>query len=324
MRLITILLTFCGIQAAVAQDWRHPTLDGPPPIIIAHRGASGYLPEHTLAAYALAIDLGADFIEPDLVMTKDGHLVARHDDYLSTTTDVAEREAFADRRRTQDGRTDWFVEDFTLAEIKQLRARQPFPGRDTGFDGRYTVPTFEEILDLVQAKQAKTGRRIGIYPETKKPSRFAAVGLHMAPALARALQERGMAGREDPVFVQSFEPEILQRLDSLIDTRLILLVYAEADGTPHLAFEAFADVIDGVGPAKSLLVTPTYEDSGFVARAHALGLPVHAWTHRADRVPPGIADSRDELRVLFGLGIDGIFTDFPDMARTVRAVERLR
>lgn len=317
---IMLLLSVLAGIAANGDDWPYPSLTGDRPLVIAHRGASGYLPEHTLEAYALAIDLGADFIEPDLVLTKDGHLVARHDDYLSTTTDVAERLAFAKRKRTRHGRTDWFVDDFTLAELKRLRARQAFPKRNQSFDGRFEIPTFDEVVALVRKKSIEQGRAIGIYPETKKPSQFAEAGLDFVPPLVAALQRHGLNTADAPVFVQSFEPEILLRLSDRLAVPLVLLVYPDQAGRPNLAMEDYAGVIAGVGPHKGLLLDAQGQDSGFVARAHALGLQVHPWTHRADQLPPGLPDTRSELEALYRLGVDGVFSDFPDIAQSVRAV----
>ena len=159
------------------------TLTGQPPVIIAHRGASGERPEHTLAAYSLAIEQGADFIEPDLVMTKDGVLIVRHDRYLSTTTDVSAHPEFADRRVEKEGRQDWWAEDFTLEEIKTLRAVQPREGRAKDYDGQFEIPAFEEVLALRAKASEETGRIIGVYPETKHPAAPAALGLDPAPEL---------------------------------------------------------------------------------------------------------------------------------------------
>ncbi|MBK5920069.1 hypothetical protein CCR80_03315 [Rhodothalassium salexigens] len=305
--------------------WPYPTLTGAAPLVIAHRGASGYLPEHTLEAYALAIELGADFIEPDLVMTRDGHLVVRHDSYLSTTTDVADRPEFADRRTTRGDRTDWFVDDFSLAEIKTLKARQAFPGRDRDHDDRYEIPSFAEVLRLAAGESARRGRPVGVYPETKHPGHFAARGLDMAQPLLDALATLEALPGRVPVFIQSFEPEILDRLKAASDWPLIVLVYpvVGADGTvrPSVSLERAATVAEGVGPAEALLVDATGADTGFVARAHAAGLAVHPWTHRLDQVPQWAADGRAELRRLYALGIDGIFSDFTDAAVSLRALD---
>lgn len=315
-----LIMSFSGTSAAA---WPFPTLDGAEPLVIAHRGASGHLPEHTLEAYALAIELGADYIEPDLVPTKDGHLIARHDYYLSASTDIADRPEFADRRRTIDGRIDWFVEDFTLAEIRTLRARQAFPGRSTAFDGRFAIPTFDEILALLREREAAIGRPIGVYPETKHPGHFEALGLDFVAPLLAALARYGFSGaREDAVFIQSFEPGILRRLDAMTGYRLILLLET-AEPPGGLTLEKAAGFVDGIGPSKALLLGADDSDSGLVARAHALGLAVHIWTLRDDRVAEGFADPAAEYARMFALGVDGIFTDFAGSGVLHRALARL-
>lgn len=340
------------------------TLDGMPPLIIAHRGASGYRPEHTLQSYALAIDMGADVIEPDLVFTKDSVLVARHDRYLSTTTDVADRPEFAARRRANSDaaddpsnlqRIDWWVEDFTLAEVKTLRARQPFPGRSKEFDGLYEIPTFDEILALVARKAKEAGRPVGVYPETKHPAFFSSIGHDFEAPLLKAL-DRFDAG---PVFIQSFEPEILKRLKGKTSAQLVQLVDEKEPGAgPNIPLEEIAKYADGVGAAKSLVFSK-HDVNIFDIDANDLGLFVHFWTMRNDvpnkplievfqegspsgtyqkmvrcdlwvAEPLGCAQgesrpySAEELRdPVFELRFylsrsDGIFTDFPDIAARVR------
>lgn len=303
--------------AAPPMDWQ--TLSGEPPLVIAHRGASGLRPEHTLAGYELAIEQGADVIEPDLVMTADGALVVRHDHYLSTTTDVADHPEFADRRREQDGRADWWVEDFTLAEIRTLRAIQPWPGRDQSFNGTFTIPTFEEVLDLA----AEYG--VSSEPEVKSPGHFASIGLDPLPELVRILRERGLDTADAPMTVQCFEPDFLARLDGEIDTPLAMLVFAmrELDPAadplqPTVALEDLAVFADAVGPAKALVITDAGEDTGFVDRAHALGLAVHPWTFRDDVPVAGTIGIEAELERIFRLGVDGVFADFPATAVAVR------
>ena len=200
-----------GLAACTpAEDAQMPhvwtTLNGQAPLVIAHRGASGERPEHTLEGYTLAIEQGADVIEPDLVMTSDGVLVVRHDHYLSTTTDVADNPEFADRRRTQGDQTDWWVEDFTFEEIRTLRARQPWPQRDQSFNDQFLIPTFEEVLDLAAAHGVRTE------PEVKVPGHFAAIGLDPLPELVRILRERGLDGADASTSIQCFEPEFLARI----------------------------------------------------------------------------------------------------------------
>lgn len=308
---------------ADAAAW--PTLSGAPPIVIAHRGASGERPEHTLAAYELAIDQGADFIEPDLVMTSDGVLICRHDRYLSTTTDVARRPEFADRLRiamTDDGmREDWWAEDFTLAEIRTLRAVQPFPGRSTAYDGQYVIPTFDEVLALAARRSEELGRVIGVYPETKSPGHHADIGLDMEDPVIDALEPYGWTGADAPVFIQSFEPEILMALDARIDAPLVQLVYADDPDAPsreNIALETLAEYADGVGPSKTLVIDADGAATDFIARAHALGLTVHPWTFRNDSPPADGADIETELARAFAAGVDGVFADFPATAIAVR------
>ena len=190
----------------------HKTLSGKNPVIIAHRGASGHRPEYTLEGYRLAAEMGADYIESDLVVSKDRHLIIRHDRYLSTSTDVADHPEFRERRVVKEGRkeSDWFIEDFTLEEIKTLKARQSYSGRSTKFDGQFTVPTFDEVLALSCALSDELGRTVGVYPETKHPSFFKAVGLDHAPLLLSALDRYGHTATDAPIYVQSFEPAILR------------------------------------------------------------------------------------------------------------------
>jgi len=322
------MLTACGGPDA-AQNETPPTpaqttTTTTKPIIIAHRGASGDRPEHTLEAYALAIEQGADFIEPDLVMTKDGVLIARHDLYLSTTTDIADRPEFADRKRTLDtpfgARDDWWAEDFTLAEIKTLRARQPFPGRSTAYDDQFEIPTFEEILALVKI-EAEAGLAVGVYPETKSPAHHARMGLAMAAPLLESLENADVAEAGIPVFIQSFEASILRVLNDRSDWPLVQLISGdpravEAGHEPPLT--DIAAYADGVGPNKLLLWSGPGEPSDLFTDAKALGLKIHPWTIRNDRVGVGYENVEDELNALFDLGVDGVFTDFPATAVDVR------
>ncbi|MEL6686523.1 MAG: glycerophosphodiester phosphodiesterase family protein [Pseudomonadota bacterium] len=298
-----------------AAQWN--TLDGNAPLVIAHRGASGYLPEHTLEAYDLAIEMGADFIEPDLVITKDGELVVRHDRYLSDSTDVADHPEFADRKTVKPGHdgADWFVEDFTLAEIKTLRAKQVKAGRPTEFDGLYEIPTFDEVLELVTRRSEETGRRIGIYPETKQPDALEALDLSFDTALLDSLAQFGFDGADDPVFIQSFETENLRRLSEKTDIRLIYLLWQPLS----LSIEEIAGFADGIGPYKLMLIDDQGASTGLLEDAHAMGLPVHTWTFRDDDVTPQFrGNSKDELTHFMNLGVDGLFSDFPDTALTAR------
>lgn len=294
------------------------TLSGAAPIIIAHRGASGYRPEHTLSSYALAIDMGADYIEPDLVITKDGHLVARHDRYLSTTTNVADLPEFADRKTTKPGHdgADWFVEDFTLEEIKTLKARQPRAERVQHFNDQYEIPTFDEVLALAIEQTEKRGRRIGVYPETKHPAALETLGLSFDDALLKSLNTHGYNSASDPIFIQSFEDANLRRLR---DKTSIRLVYLTAD-VPSLSFEQIATFANGIGPYKKLLSDDDLNPTGFVEEAHAAGLEVHPWTFRDDQLDERFSSKLKETQHYFALGIDGGFFDFPDTG--VEALKR--
>jgi glycerophosphoryl diester phosphodiesterase len=212
------------------------------PLVIGHRGAAGYLPDHTLQGYALAIKMGADYVEPDLVATKDGRLIARHEPNITTTTDVASHPEFAGRRTTKmvDGvsETGFFASDFTLREIKTLRAVQPLPERPQQFNGRFEIPTLEEVIALVKRESRKRHRTIGIYPETKHPTYHKDLGLPLEGRLVAALRKAGWNRRRSPVFIQSFEQSNLKRLNRMTPVKLVQLVDAfdvNRDGT--LAYE---------------------------------------------------------------------------------------
>jgi glycerophosphoryl diester phosphodiesterase len=328
------------------------------PIVIGHRGASGYVPEHTLTSYFIAIQQGADYAEPDLVMTKDGVLVARHENEIGGTTDVAEHPRFA-RRRTRkviDGveLEGWFTEDFTLAELKTLRARERIPDirpGNTRFDRHFEIPTFDEILGMIRAldgQRAAAARKlgrvrprpIGVYPETKHPTYFDRLGLPMDRPLLATLKRHGYVGAKAAVFIQSFEVGNLQRLRR--KTRLPMVQLIEASGAPFdfVAREdgrTYADLIapaglaeiatyaNAIGPNKSLVIPrdSTGElglPTTLVRDAHAVGLGVHPWTFRAEThfLPSNVPDMMSELRAFLVTGIDGFFTDHPDLG--VRAV----
>ncbi len=327
----------CSADPVTAQ----PTLDGRPPIVIAHRGASGERPEHTLASYRLAIEQGADFIEPDLVLTKDGVLVARHENEISETTDVADRAEFADRKATKriDGRDviGWFTEDFTLAELKTLRARERLPRlRGTDYDGRFEIPTFEEILTLLAEANRGREKPIGVYPETKHPSYFVAIGLPHAPPLLALLDRFGYRGRAAPVFIQSFEVGNLIDLRAKSDLPLIQLMDVEGGPAdrPDTSYAVMASpaglkmivaYADGIGPNKTMVIpratlgrlgTPT----SLVRDAHEAGLKVHPWTFRRENYflplgdrggvnPAGHGDLAAEIGAYLATGIDGLFSD---------------
>jgi len=299
------------------------TAPGTSPLIIAHRGASGYRPEHTIEGYRLAIQMGADFIEPDLVSTRDGVLIARHENEIGGTTDVADR--FPDRKRTKqvDGRsmTGWFTEDLTLAEIRTLRARERLPFRTHAYDGQFLIPTFDEVIELAQAEGKRTGRTIGIYPETKHPTYFRAAGLPLEEKLLAALEAHGWNTREAPVFIQSFETGNLRELHKKTSVRLIQLA-ADAKMLDDAGLRDIATYASGIGPEKQLLIPAKAdgtlgEPTDIVARAHALGLLVHIWTIRKEKeFLPAAYNGHIEMEFnqFRRLGVDGVFTDFPDLA----------
>jgi glycerophosphoryl diester phosphodiesterase len=292
------------------------------PLVIAHRGASGHRPEHTLEAYRLAIEMGADFIEPDLVITKDGVLIARHENEMSGTTDVADR--FPDRKRTKtiDGQsiTGWFSEDFTLAEIKTLRARERLSFRSHAHDGQFHVATFDEVIELAQKLGTARGREVGVYPETKHPSYFRGLGLPLEEPLLTALEKHGWNRRESPVFIQSFEQANLRELRKRTRVRLIQLS-ERAQLFDDGGLKAIAAYADGIGAEKKLIL-PVKPDGSLdaptdlVERAHRAGLQVHVWTLRADAqyLPAAYkGDAKAEFLQFQQLGVDGVFTDFPDV-----------
>jgi glycerophosphoryl diester phosphodiesterase len=328
---------------------------------IGHRGAAGYRPEHTLASYQLAIDLGADFIEPDLVSTKDGHLIARHENDISGTTNVAQHPEFASRKTTKriDGNpvTGWFTEDFTLAEIKTLRAIERLPAlrpQNATFDGQFEVPTFEEVIELAQREGRLRHRTIGVYPETKHATYFQGIGLALEEPLIRTLKKFGLADKRDAVFIQSFEVHNLQKLRKM--TRLPLIQLVDEVGAPFDFIVAgdkrtYADLVtpaglhevaryaDGVGVNKDLIVPrdatgKLQAPTDLIPNAHAEHLLVHAWTFRAentflpldfqignpaDPAFPGLRGNFPaELKLFFGLGLDGAFSDNSDVVVAVR------
>jgi glycerophosphoryl diester phosphodiesterase len=294
--------------------------DKPRVIVIAHRGASGERPEHTLESYQRAIEQGADYIEPDLVMTRDGVLIARHENEIGGTTNVADHPEFARRHRTQtiDGETlnGWFTEDFTLAEIKTLRARERLPrlrSANRAFDGLLEVPTFDEIMQLVRDANLRRGGKfkVGVYPETKHPAHFGAIGLAQEAAVLETLARFDYAGPGAPVFIQSFDPANLRRLRGMTRLPLVQLLEHEAGD-----FARIVQYADGIGIAKDLAAEAT------VAQAHAQGLLVHVWTFRAENefLPDDLrssgaaaahGDLEAEIERYLARGIDGFFTDFP-------------
>jgi len=357
------LIALSTLAAAPAMAWN--TLNGESPIVIGHRGATGYLPEHTLESYALAIQQGANYIEPDLVLTKDGVLIARHEPMLDGTTDVAAKFG-ADRMRTRmvDGvsTTAYFAQDFTLAEIKTLGAVQARGNRDQSFNGQYQIPTLDEVIALAKANSVNTGRTVGIYPEIKH-STFHAEGFGantIENALVSTLHAAYGNTANAPVFIQSFETANLKYLNGQTNIKLVQLVDADdvnANGSMSLVAPyaqpydivlaggstTFADLLtpaglaeiatyaDGVGPWKPYLVK-TVDDgvdrdgngaitindrrvdgsTGVIEAAHAAGLLIHTWTFRNDASGYGFANPQAEMAYYFNLGVDGVFTDFPN------------
>ena len=283
------------------------------PLVIGHRGAPGYLPEHTAPGYDLAIRMGADYIEPDLVFTKDGHLVVRHDHYLSDTTDVADKAEFADRKTVKEGReeADWFSEDFTLAEIKTLRAKQAFESRNHEADGKFEILTFGEFIAIAEGRTSLLGNPIGIYPEAKLPSYFKSLGYDFETAMMGELKKTGWDRPGSPVFIQSFEDGILRSLRGKTELPLIMLLES-ADGVDMKDIATYAD---GIGPYKALLANPDGTSTGFIEAAHKEGLKLHPWTFRTDRLPDVFANAQAEFDFFFDLGVDGVFTDFSNDAR---------
>jgi glycerophosphoryl diester phosphodiesterase len=391
------LLTVASCAAVAPQAAAHqPSGDradgGDIPLVTGHRGAPGYLPDHTLEGYKLAIKMGADYIEPDLVATKDGHLIARHEPNIGTTTDVADK--FPERMR--DGVVDgivvedeWFASDFTLKEIRTLRAVQPLPDeRPTEFDGKFKIPTFEEVLALVKKEGRKRGRPVGVYPETKHSTYHRELGLPLERRLVDALERAGLNHKRAPVIIQSFEQSNLRFLDRITPVTLSQLVDAggvNLDGTlfyeapsdrpydwtvsgdpvltartygyfaTNAGLDEIAEYADIVAPWKLYIVPTTGTDANgdgeaddvngdgtvderdrqlgrptsLIRRAHKRGLDVHTWTFRNE--PRRLASdyfrwaggneleaAKNEYKLFYALGIDGLFSDFPDTALAAR------
>ncbi len=330
------------------------------PIIIAHRGASGFRPEHTLAAYQLAIDQGADFIEPDLVLTKDGQLICRHENEIGGTTDVSTRPEFADRKKVYviDGERyeGWFTEDFTLAEIKTLRCKERLPQLRPGnmaYDGQFEVPTFEEVLELAKQQSARTGRTIGVYPETKHPTWFEGLNLSFDAPLLTLIRRFGLDAADAPIFIQSFEVTNLKRLRGKTKAPLVQLM--AKDGGPFdldkagvtyasmataAGLKEISTYASGVGPEKTLILpreanNKSLSPTSFVTDAHGAGLVVHPWTFRAENYfltedyrrgksadPTYLAQHGNliaEIQAFMAVNVDGVFSDFPGIAVDARA-----
>ncbi len=359
---LTALLIATGVAGASmggdAQRLTFRAAQKGEPLVIAHRGASGYRPEHTLAAYELGARMGADYVEPDLVSTKDGVLVARHENEISGTTDVASQPEFASRKTTKviDGAsvTGWFTEDFTLAELRKLRAKERIPmirQRNTIYDGRYPIPTLTQVIALTRRLSRELGREIGIYPETKHPTYFRSIGLPLERPLVRILRGHDLDDRRDKVFVQSFETKNLRALDRRIETKLIQLLgsktsrpydFVPAGDTRTYAALAtptglreIAGYADGVGPSKDYIVPrdsagTSLAPTSFVDDAHRAGLLVHPYTFRNENTflplelrlgadPAAYGRAFGEYEQFFGLRVDGLFSDNPDTAAEARS-----
>ncbi|ROR90029.1 glycerophosphodiester phosphodiesterase [Nocardioides aurantiacus] len=360
---LALLLTLPGLagaaQAAPPKDPGDRGVRTSQPLVIGHRGASGYRPEHTLAAYQLAIEQGADYVEPDLVPTKDGVLVARHENEIGGTTDVAEHPEFAARRTTKtiDGRaiTGWFTEDFTLAELKTLRAEERLPlvrPANTAYDGQFEVPTLTEVLDLVRrTNDARPGsaRDVGVYTETKHPTYFQSIGLPMERTLVETLRARGFDSPNDKVFLQSFETTNLRQLDRM--TKLPIIQLLDGAGAPYdlvaqgdprtyrdlttpRELRAISSYAAGIGPNKELVLPRdasgrTGAPSPLVRDAHRNKLVVHPFTLRRENQfmavnfrrgtdPNAPGDLAAEIRAFLDAGVDGLFTDNPDIGVATR------
>jgi glycerophosphoryl diester phosphodiesterase len=308
-------------------------------VVIAHRGASGERPEHTIESYRLAIAEGADYIEPDLVMTRDGVLIARHENEIGGTTDVAQHPEFASRRRTQiiDGEsmTGWFTEDFSLSEIKHLRARERLAElrpQNLEYDGQFSVPTFDEIMQLVVSsnRRADKNRPVGVYPETKHPAHFARIGLPLELALLDTLQRYGYSSSSSPVFIQSFDPGNLRQLRDMTKLPLVQLLEHDLGGLGGLGglgdlggLAEIAKHADAIGIAKALAAPAA------IQAAHAQNLRVHVWTFRAENeflpddlrsgsAPGAHGNLAGEIQRYLDRGIDGFFVDFPAVGVRVR------
>lgn len=384
--LATALAAVAATTITSAEGWREEGRHEPRPLVLGHRGSTGYLPEHTLASYQLAIEQGADYIEPDLVSTKDGVLIARHEVNIASTTDVALHPEFASRFTTKviDGEPEqgWFTDDFTFAEIRTLRAVQRLNYRPQQFNGVYRIPTFQEVIDLAKYARTKTGRVIGVYPETKHPTYHRKAGLALEPKLVALLKTNGWNRRDAPVFIQSFEVQNLKDLNRMTPVRLVQLIDAwdtlpdgtiDVDRVKFRQFDApydftvagdprrYVDMVtpaglaeiatyaDGIGPWKRYIVGAKIVDAdhngqaddlngdgaiteadktalltSVIDDAHREGLLVHAYTFRNEATRYLLHDYNEspmqEYLHFYCLGLDGLFSDFPDTAITSRVL----
>lgn len=364
--LATAATGFTGAPAAAAE--RHGREPGsyrdlPVPYVIGHRGTAGYRPEHTFGSYQHALDLGAHVIEQDVVPTKDGHLVCRHENDITATTDVADHPEFASRKTTKstDGvsLTGWFTEDFTLAELKTLRAKERIPAnrqRNTLYDGRWDVPTFEEVLRWAQEQGRRLGRRIWLHTETKHPTYFRGIGLPLEDRLASLLRRYGRHRADSPQFLQSFEPSSIQRLAKLVDTPSVVLLSNAGtkpwdfvvSGDPRTVDDLvkpaglrwIASYAQGIGPALDLIIPKDAagrltRPTTLVRDAHARGLILHPYTMRDENTflpadfrrgtdPNAYGDAFGAFRTYFATGIDAVFSDNADTALLAAADFRAR
>jgi glycerophosphoryl diester phosphodiesterase len=330
------VLTAAGALAGLAAS---PAVAKPhhdEPLVIAHRGASGYLPEHTLEAYALAVEMGADVIEPDLVLTKDGELLARHEPVLDETTDVAAHPEFADRKTAKliDGKpvTGFFADDFTLAELKTLRAEERLPDLrpdSAEHDGEFALVTYDEVLDYVDTLD----RKVITYPEMKHPSYYEDQGMSIEDALADLLEERKLDRKRSPVWIQSFEYQSLLNIAERVDNPIGLNIDGQGE-IPDATLDEYAETLDTVSLNKNRIFPRAADGSiseptDIVERAHDRGLDVHVWTFRAENSflpanlrsgsdPAAWGDIEAEFELFYDLGVDAVFSDFPDLAIAAR------
>jgi glycerophosphoryl diester phosphodiesterase len=304
-------LTLALLLVSALHSATPATTDRSGRLVIGHRGACGYLPEHTLESYALAHGQGADYVEPDLVRTRDGAFICLHDIYLEPTTDVAT--VFPDRARA-DGR--YYAADFTLEEVRRLRVRERLDRRFPQGSSRFSVPTFEEMIELVAGLNRTTGRRAGVYPELKDPAFHRAEGLPMEEAFLAIARRYDLGGPDaPPIFVQCFEPGPLRELRRLGSSmpQIFLLDDDAAARVTDAGLDQVVAFADGIGPSKVLIAS----DPALVERAHRRGLAVHSWTFRVDDVDQAYATFEDEIAAYYDrFGVDGLFTDFPDRARS--------
>ena len=324
----TFALAGCGTTAGSSGggadgSWVYPTLGRAKPLLIGHRGASGALPEHTLEAFQRALNDGADCIEPDLVFSKDGQLAVRHDTYLSTTTNIASKPEFANRKRRStdpdyEGRMDWWVSDFTMAELKTLRAIQSFPGRSKAYDGLYQIPTFDEVLQMAKSRVTVAAEPVCVYPEAKSPAYHASIATlpDMGEAILATLGRHGMAAAGSPVFIQSFEPDFVKAMDARTDLPVVMLVSDKAALDAAMA-KPGAPFWQGLGANTALVMDSTGKSTGVIEASHARGIPVHAWTFRDETPPKGMTIDAFLTQAL-ALGLDGFFTDQPITGYRVR------